>query len=134
MKIRVVSTKDEIKNLNEKDEIIHMAFRPSNKDVFSIVSSCPNLKAIHLSKSYKQTLSESAKMFLDMQGIELLEGDVWGHRKDINEYSEVSENVYNKIEDLNDKGFSENEILEKMKYETNLSPDFVKFLIEQKVA
>lgn len=134
MKIRVVSTKDEIENLNGKDEIIHMAFRPSNTDVFSIVSHCPNLKALHLSKSYKRTLSESAKMFLDMQGIELLEGDVWGHRKDVNEYSEVSENVYNKIDELKDEGFSKNEILEQMKNETNLSPNFIKFLVEQKTA
>lgn len=134
MKIRVVSTKDEIENLNGNDEMIHMAFRPSNTDVFSIVSNCPNLKALHLSKSYKQTLSESAKMFLDMQGIDLLEGDVWGHRKDVSEYSEVSENVYNKIYKLKDEGFSKNEILDQMKKETNLSHDFIKFLIEQKTA
>lgn len=134
MKIRVVSTKDEIENLNGNDEIIHMAFRPSNADVFSIVSNCPNLKALHLSKSYKRTLSESAKMFLDMQGIDLLEGDVWGHRKDVSEYSEVSEHIYNKIDELKDEGLSKNEILEQMKNETNLSSDFIKFLIEQKTA
>jgi hypothetical protein len=27
-------------------------------------------------------LSNAIPVFLDMQGIEMLEGDVWGHRKD----------------------------------------------------
>jgi len=39
--------------------------------------------------SYKKTISKSTLMFLEMQGIELLEGDVWGHRKDINEFYEI---------------------------------------------
>jgi hypothetical protein len=32
-----------------------------------------------------------------MQGIALLEGAVWEHRKEINEYSEVSQSVYDRI-------------------------------------
>lgn len=132
MKIRVVSAKDEIENLDESEEIVHLAFRPSNTDIFTIVSKCPNLKALHLPSSYKKTLSESAKMFLEMQGVDLLEGDVWGHRKDINEYSEVSRNVYKKIDELKEKGMDEEEIMDKMEKETNLSSDFIKFLIGQK--
>lgn len=133
MKIRVVSSKDEIENLDENEEIVHLAFRPSNTDIFTIVSKCPNLKALHLPSSYKRTLSSSAKMFLEMQGVDLLEGDVWGHRKDINEYSEVSRNVYNKINELKEKGLSYEEIVKKMEKETNLNSDFLEFLIEQKV-
>ncbi|MFP4655227.1 MAG: DUF1699 family protein [Methanohalobium sp.] len=133
MKIRVVSSKNEIGNLDENEEIVHLAFRPSNTDIFTIVSKCPHLKALHLPSSYRKTLSESAKMFLDMQGVDLLEGDVWGHRKDTNEYSEVSRNVYNKIDDLKNKGLSEGEIVKKMEMETNLSSDFLEFLIEQKI-
>ncbi|ADI73316.1 Protein of unknown function DUF1699 [Methanohalobium evestigatum Z-7303] len=134
MKIRVLSSKDEIENLDENEEMVHLAFRPSNTDIFSIVSKCTNLKALHIPSSYKRTLSESAKMFLDMQGINLLEGDVWGHRKDINEYSEVSDNIYNRIKELKDEGLSDDEIVDKMKKETKLGPDFVEFLIKQKYA
>lgn len=133
MKIRVLSSKDGIDNLDENEEIVHLAFRPSNTDIFTIVSKCPNLKALHLPSSYRKTLSESAKMFLDMQGVDLLEGDVWGHRKDIEEYSEISRNVYDKINELKDKGLPEEEIIKKMEQETNLSSDFLEFLIEQKV-
>jgi hypothetical protein len=47
MKIRVVSSKEEITTL-ENEDIVHMAFRPSNKDIFSLVQACPGLKGIHI--------------------------------------------------------------------------------------
>ena len=131
MKIRVVSSKDEIETLDNNEEIIHLAFRPSNKDIFSLVIKCPNVKALHIPSSYKRTISGSAKMYLSMQGIDLLEGDVWGHRKDINEYSEVSKSVFDRINDLRGEGLSEDDIADKMIRETRLGPDFIEFIMKQ---
>jgi phosphopentomutase len=91
---------------------------------------CPNVKALHIPSSYKRTISNSAKMYLKMQGIELLEGDVWGHRKDINEYSEVSQSVYDRIKQYRMDGMQEADITEKMVRETRLSPDFISFLMK----
>ncbi len=131
MKIRVVSSKDEIDTLGNDEEIVHLAFRPSNKDIFSLVIKCPNVKALHIPSSYKRTISGSAKMYLTMQGIDLLEGDVWGHRKDINEYSEVSKSVFDRIKDLRGEGLSEDDIADKMTRETRLGPDFIDFIMKQ---
>ena len=86
MKIRVVSSKEEIFTLNPNERIVHLAFRPSNKDLFSLVETCPKIEVIQLPRSYGRTVSKSIEMFLKMQRIQLIEGDVWGHRKDINEY------------------------------------------------
>jgi hypothetical protein len=74
MKIKVVSSKDEI-NTIDNEEIIHLAFRPSNKDVFMLVQRCKILKAIHIPRSYMKTISNSILMFLEMNDIKLLEGD-----------------------------------------------------------
>ena len=131
MKIRVVSSKDEIETLGNDEEIVHLAFRPSNKDIFSLVMKCPNVKALHIPSSYKRTISGSAKMYLSMQGIDLLEGDVWGHRKDINEYSEVSKSVFDRISDMRGEGLSEEDISDKMTRETRLGPDFIEFIMKQ---
>ena len=131
MKIRVVSSKEEIETLGNDEEIVHLAFRPSNKDIFSLVIKCPNVKALHIPSSYKRTISGSAKMYLSMQGIDLLEGDVWGHRKDINEYSEVSKNVFDRISDLRGEGLSEEDVADKMTRETRLGPDFIEFIMKQ---
>jgi hypothetical protein len=130
MKIRVVSSKEEIETLNPNEEIIHLAFRPANTDIFAIVQKCPQVKAFHIPTSYKRTISTSAIMFLKMQGIELLEGDVWGHRKDINEYSEVSPSVYDRIKEYHAHGMAEQDIIEKLVRETRLSPDFIEFLVK----
>ncbi len=101
MKIRVVSSRDEILSLNPNEKVIHLAFRPSNKDIFLLVETCPKLEIVQLPSSYQRTMSKSMEMFLEMQKIQLIEGDVWGgHRKDINEYYTVPSSVMNKIRNM----------------------------------
>ena len=100
MKIRVVSSRDEILSLNPNEKVIHLAFRPSNKDIFLLVETCPKLEIVQLPSSYQRTMSKSMEMFLEMQKIQLIEGDVWGHRKDINEYYTVPSSVMNKIRNI----------------------------------
>ena len=128
MKIRIVSSKQEIETI-ENEEIVHFTFRPSNKDIFMLVKSCPKLKAIHIPISYMKTISKSTLMFLEIQGIELLEGDVWGHRKDINEYYEIQPSIFDSIEELKNEGKSKEEIISKLGLETRLSEDLIKFLV-----
>ncbi len=130
MKIRVVSSKEEIETLSPNEEIVHLAFRPSNTDIFSLIMKCPQVKALHIPISYMRTISSSAQMYLKMQGIELLEGDVWGHRKDINEYSEVSQHVYDRIKQCLQEGMQEEDIIDKLVRETRLSQDFISFLVK----
>jgi len=131
LKIRILSSKEEIDTLHQNEEMIHLAFRPSNTDIFSIISKCPKLKAIHMPTSYKKTLSKSSLMFLEMQNIKILEGDVWGHREVIEEYSEISQNVYDKIQEYKEKGMSDEEVLKQMRSETSLSSDILSFLIRR---
>ncbi|RZN14755.1 MAG: DUF1699 family protein [Methanosarcinales archaeon] len=129
MKIRVVSSKNEIVSLNPGESIIHLTFRPSNKDIFNLVKNCTDLKAIHIPGSYKKTISEATEIFLSMQGIELLEGDVWGHRKDINEYSEVGSGIYDRIDTLKSEGLSDEAIAERINKESRISKDLVKYIL-----
>jgi hypothetical protein len=132
MKIRVVSSKDEISSLGPNEQMIHFAFRPSNTDVLSLVLKCPKIKALHIPPSYKSTISKSTEMFLKMKGIALLEGDVWGHRKDINEYSEVSQGIYDLIDQYRAEGLSGEEIEVKMNRELRIGTDLLRFIIKNK--
>jgi len=130
MKIRVVSSKDEIETLKPAEaEIAHLAFRPSNKDIFSLTQLCPNIKAIQIPGSYKKTLSESIQMFLTMQNIVLLEGDVWGHRKDINEYAEIPEQDIQSIKQLKADNVPDDEIISLMAWEKNMNADLIRYII-----
>ena len=132
MKIRIVSSKNEIDSLSKAEKIIHLTFRPSNKDIFALVQKCPEVKAIHTPSSYIRTISDSTKMFLEMQDISLLEGDVWGHRKDINEYYEIKKEDFEMIKELKSEGLSEADILKKMERISGLSKDLLKFIMNKK--
>jgi len=50
MKIRVVSSRNEILSLNSNERVVHFAFRPSNKDIFLLAETCPKLEIIQLPK------------------------------------------------------------------------------------
>ena len=132
MKIRVVSSKEEIASLTDKEEMIHLAFRPSNTDILSLVTKSPNVKALHVPPSYMKSISNSTKMFLEMNNIALLESDVWGHRKDINEYSEVSQTIYDRIDQYKADGLSDEEIEAKMSRELHMGPDLLRFILKNK--
>jgi len=131
LKLRVVSSKSEIDDVSKNEQMVHLAFRASNTDIFKLFQNCPRLRAIQVPASYRKTLSRASEMFLDMQGVELIEGDVWGHRKDINEYYTVDDSVFNRIEQLREGGANTNEIASTVSKETKLSPELVKYVIKQ---
>jgi hypothetical protein len=131
VKLRVVSSKNEIDNLNRNEQMVHLAFRASNTDIFKLLQNCPRIRAIQVPTSYRKTLSRASEMFLVMQGIELIEGDVWGHRKDINEYYTIDENIFRRIDQLRANGIDANEIADTVSRETKLSPELVKYVIKQ---
>ena len=132
MKIRVVSSRDEILSLNPNEKIIHLAFRPSNKDIFLLAETCPKLEIVQLPNSYQRTISRSMQMFLEMQKILLLEGDVWGHRKDINEYYTVPSSVMNKIRNMKLEGVPDEKIAEKMSKESKLNQKMILHILSKK--
>ncbi|MDI9394391.1 MAG: DUF1699 family protein [Euryarchaeota archaeon] len=129
MRIRVVSEREEIFRLNPNERIVHLAFRPSNKDIFGLVETCPKIEVIQLPKSYMATISKSIEMFLQMQRIQLLEGDVWGHRKDINEYYAIPSSVIEKIKEMKIEGKSSEEIEKKISRESKLNPGMVAYIM-----
>ena len=129
MKIRVVSSREEIFTLNPNERIVHLAFRPSNKDVFALVETCPKLEVIQLPKSYMATVSKSMEMFLGMQRIQLIEGDVWGHRKDINEYYTVPSSVTEKIKGMKSEGKINEDIEAKVSREYRINPKMVAYIM-----
>ena len=133
MKLRVVSSKKEIPELNPNERIVHLAFRASNVDFLTLMKRCPRLRAIQVPPSYRRTISQAIQVFLDMQGITLLEGDVWGHRKDIDEYYVVSEETIGEIEAMISGGATVEEAAEEITKRTRLAPDLIKYIAKSKV-
>ena len=64
-----------------------------------------------------------------MQSIELKEGDVWGHRKDINEYYKLPKELFNRLKQWPDDKMPEQDIIEKLTRETRLGHELIAFLV-----
>jgi len=133
MRLRVVSARNEIPNLNPNEKMIHLAFRASNVDYLNLMQRCPRLRLIQVPPSYKKTMSNAIDTFLDMQGIELLEGDVWGHRKDLDEYFTVEDETLNEIRSKAATGVNIDDVTTEMQKKARLGSDLIKYIAKTKV-
>ncbi len=133
MRIRVVSERSEIPNLNPNEKMIHLAFRASNVDFLNLMQRCPRLRAIQTPSSYKKTMSNAIGVFLEMQGIELLEGDVWGHRKDLDEYFTVEDATMEEIRALAASGASPDEVAAQIQKKARIGSDLINYIAKTKV-
>jgi hypothetical protein len=129
MQIRVISTKEEIGELSADERIVHCAFRPNYKDVHHILDMCPKLEAIQIPKSYYDTIAETVTLLLKDKKVELIEGDVQGHRKDVSAYYTVPSKVIEKIKEMKVLGAKEYEIVEAVNKMYVLRPNTVSFLV-----
>ena len=133
MRVRVVSSKNEIPNLNPNERIVHLAFRASNVDFLNLMKICPRLRAVQVPPSYHKTMSKAIQLFLEMQGIELLVGDVWGHRKDIDEYFMINDETISEIEAMISSGVGIEEAADEIMKKTRLAPDLIKYIAKSKI-
>ena len=133
MRLRVVSERNETPNHNPNEKMVHMAFRASNVDFLNLMQRCPRLRMIQVPPSYRKTMSNAIQVFLDMQGIELLQGDVWGHRKDLDEYFTVEDATIEEIHSLAASGAGMDEVADKIQKNTRLNPDLIKFIAKTKI-
>ena len=133
MRLRVVSQRTEIPNLNSNEKMVHMAFRASNVDFLNLLQRCPRLRTIQVPHSYQKTMSNAIQVFLEMQGIELLEGDVWGHRKDLDEYYTVDNETIDEIRNLTSSGIASDDVVNQIEKKSKLSSDLIKYIAKSKI-
>jgi hypothetical protein len=133
MKIRIISSREEINSIRPNEKAVHMAFRASNVDFLNLVQKAPRLQMVQVPTSYMKTMSNAIEVFLDMQGIELLQGDVWGHRKDLDEYFTVEDATIEEIHSLADSGASMDDVTDKVQKKTRLNPDLIEYIAKTKI-
>jgi hypothetical protein len=133
MRLRVISARNEIPNLNPNEKTVHLAFRASNVDFLNLMQRCPRLRMIQVPPSYRKTMSNAIQVFLDMQGIEMLEGDVWGHRKDLDEYFTVEESTLAEIRTLAAGGASADEVADQIQRKSRIGAELIKYIAKTKI-
>ena len=133
MRLRVVSARNEIPNLNPNEKTVHLAFRASNVAFLNLMQRCSRLRMIQVLPSYRKTMSNAIQVFLDMQGIELLEGDVWGHRKDLDEYFTVDDTTMEEIRSLAASGASMEDVANQIQKKARIGPELIKYIAKSKI-
>ena len=73
----------------------------------------------------------SIEMFLGMQKVAILEGDVWGHRKDICEYRVVPRGALDDIAAMTLEGVDWSRIMHDVGLKYKLSPSLIEFAIKK---
>jgi hypothetical protein len=134
MRLRVISARTEIPNLNPNEKSVHLAFRASNVDFLNLMQRCPRLRMIQVPPSYRKTMSNAIQVFLDMQGIEMLEGDVWGHRKDLDEYFTVDNSTLEEIRALAASGASADEVADQIQKKSRIGTELIKYIAKSKIS
>ena len=129
IRIRVVTNRDEIPSLEQEERAVHLAFRPSDKDLFSLVKTCPSIEILQLPASSYDGLSKFIKMYLSSSGIDLVKGDVSGHWHDLNNYFVIPSYVLEKIKELEVQGRTEEEIIGEVTNLRKISPDMILHLL-----
>jgi hypothetical protein len=129
LRIRIISSRNEIDSIRPNEKAVHLAFRASNVDFLNLFQKVPRLQLIQSPSSYIKTMSNANRIFLEMQGVELLEGDVWGHRKDLDEYFTVEEATIEEIRSLAASGMSLEDVAGQIQQKSRLSPALIKYLV-----
>jgi len=78
-------------------------------------------------------MSNAIKVFLEMQGIELLQGDVWGHRKDLDEYFTVEDATIEEIRSLADSGTTLDAVADQIQKKARIGPELIKYVAKNKI-
>lgn len=134
MKIRIISSREEINSIRPNEKAVHMSFRASNVDFLNLLQNAPRLQMIQVPPSYLKTMSKAIYVFLEMQDVKLLEGDVWGHRKDIDEYFTVPDEALTAIKSMTKEGTAPDEITKELQRTTKLGSELIKFIAQTEIA
>jgi len=76
IKMKPIRNRDEISKIKETEKCIYFGFRPSNKDIITLIKNDPALEIIYIPESYSKTLSKSMLMLFEMKDIRLMTGSM----------------------------------------------------------
>jgi len=133
MKLRVVSSRNEIQNLNPNERMIHVGFQANNSDYLNLIQKCPKSRIIQVPFTYYSSLSQSILMFMDIQGIKMLEGDIWDCEEHQTDYFSVDDSIVEEIRSLSKRGASSEEIEDQIQRKIKIAPDLINYISKNEI-
>jgi len=126
MKIRVVSSREEIAQLNPNERVVHLVAPSTAITLLELINRCPKLEAVQVHPSRFEKLSEPSLCLLKLQGVKIFPGVIQGHRTDMAEYFTVDNGlIIQKAAELRAEGLSSEEIVGRVASAMGISPGLV---------
>ena len=130
MKIRIINSKDEIPELDPKERVVHLTIPPVYFVLLELVNQCPKLEAIEVPPSQLPNVSKPFRYLMEVRGVEIFEGRIWGHRTDMTKYCTVDDDlILRRAEEHRAEGLDSEEIAARVASATGISPGLVGFIL-----
>lgn len=134
MKVRVVDSLDEIAKLDPKDRVVHLVVPPTALALLELIKRCPHLEAVQVPPSKFHKVSKPSRGLLEVQGVKIFPGLVWGHRTDMYEYYTVDDGaILQRAGELQAERMAKEEIVAAVAEEAKVSSGMVEFILDQKL-
>jgi hypothetical protein len=130
MKIRVIGSKDEIAQLDPRERVVHLAVPITALVLLELIKRCPRLEAVQVPPSKFSKVSKPSRGLLEVQGVKIFPGLVWGHRTDMYAYYIVDDGlILQRARELRAEGLDPEEIVAKVAGELEVSPGLVEVIL-----
>lgn len=130
MKIRVIGSKDEIAQLDPRERVVHLAVPITALLLLELIKRCPRLEAVQIPPSRFRTMFKSSRCLLEVQGVKIFPGLVWGYRTDMYAYYTVDDGlILQRAGELRGDGMDSGELVAKVAEEAGVSPGLVGFIL-----
>jgi len=130
MKIRVVDSIDEIAKLDPRERVVHLVVPPTALVLLELIKRCPRLEAVQVPPSKFSKVSKPSRGLLEVQGVKIFPGLVWGHRTDMYAYYTVDDSlILKRAGELQAEGRDPEVIVVKVAREAGVSPGLVEVIL-----
>jgi hypothetical protein len=112
MRIRVIDSIDEIAKLDPRERVVHLVAPPTALTLLELIKRCPHLEAVQVPPSKFHKVSKPSRGLLDVQGVKIFPGLVWGHRTDRYAYYTVDDGlILQRAKEIQAEGLDSKEIV-----------------------
>lgn len=130
LKIKIIQERGNMQNINKKDELVYLSFRPSVSDL-KILYEQSAVKIIQVRPSVYASLSPSFLWICDILKIKIAEGDIWGFRTDMQDWIEIPEDEILEMQELAHQNLVWDDAYLKLSDRfDNFTPSFMRALYE----
>lgn len=128
-RVRLVTTKEQLETISDKDKIIHLTFCPSYTNIETILNKSPELKALIIAESHWNRRSKALDLILNIAKINIIQiSSISTSSTSVCQYLEVPEHIIEKIQ--SQENLTQEQAHSILQEETEFPPNLIPFLVE----